>query len=287
MLITHLKNLANEAAQRGEDRAAVPLNEAAQMLYEDGVAAAALAQRRTADADRQERRRHRQKEPPVTLGHVTSRDKRDLPGFSPTPPFPAPLATHHNTPREASDDEQRNGIYSESVDNLISILAPRLGDGWADVDAFVKRRGYATWKAWFKEMLTLITGGLATEADLVQACRDDEALPDPIATPKGLRGFVRSAMEERRNRGQSAPSVARRAGGVEHWTDKRERLEKEAGERTLVQQRWGNVEQRKLKPDGDAWWRRMNAEAKGAGKNAVLYAYERLNEPAEVNRASA
>jgi hypothetical protein len=50
-----------------------------------------------------------------------------------------------------------------------------------------------------KEMLTIITGGQATPADLAQVCRDDAALQRPIGSPKGLRSFVANAVQERKS----------------------------------------------------------------------------------------
>lgn len=74
---------------------------------------------------------------------------------------------------------------------------------------------------------------------------------------------------------------------LESWSAARDRKESEEGQRALVANRWGSVEQRRLKPDGQRWWARMQAEAKSADANAVLYAFDRMTEPAEVNRASA
>ncbi len=68
--------------------------------------------------------------------------------------------------------------------------------------------------------------------------------------------------------------------GREHWADKKAREEREEGERRLARDRWGNVELRRGDPDGDAWWERMQREAKAAGLNPILYAFDRMNESA-------
>lgn len=204
MLITHLKTNAEQAAQRGDDRAAALFDAAAQMLYEDGVAAAALAARRNADADRQDRRRRRKEAENVTLGHVTSRDTRDGSFPSPTPPSLSPTP-QHNTARDPVDG--RDVI----VEQLIGLLSERMGALWPDVDAFLKRREYTTWKGWLSEMLAATTGGSAKPEDLAQVCRDDTTLARPVGSAKGLRVFIRSAIDERRGIGQTPSSGSPRS----------------------------------------------------------------------------
>ncbi len=68
----------------------------------------------------------------------------------------------------------------------------------------------------------------------------------------------------------------------ETFKDADERREREEGERRLVRDRWGNVEQRRAEVDGEAWWERVQREAKAAKQNPVLYAYDRMHEPAEL-----
>lgn len=209
-VITHLKMLADSPALRGVDRAAELLHEAAQMLYEDGVAAAALSQRRTSDSERQERRRKKKAES-VTLGHVKSREQRDAPSVFPHTPFPTPPESTTTTPRE------RETPATPDYDSMVDLLAERVCEAtrelWPDVDGFVKRRDYATWKGWLKEMLAVLTGGIATPADLAQVCRDDEALARPIGSPKGLRAFVSSQARERLEKQRSSTPSAKPSEG--------------------------------------------------------------------------
>lgn len=91
--------------------------------------------------------------------------------------------------------------------------------------------------------------------------------------------------------GESAPVIAvvdaPRRPVVEHWSDKKKREEQEATDRALAVARSGNVDVRRDKPDGAQWYARMLAEAKAAGIHPTLYAYDRMHEHAEVNRASA
>lgn len=198
-MITYLKTLADNPALHGVDRAAEMLHEAAQMLYDDAVAQAALEKRRTADATRQRRFRN--------VSSVTSRDQRDGSSLPPTPPLLTPT-TQHSTPRDVE--------YEGMVERLQVLLHSQVGDHcWEDVDAFVMRREYRTWASWLKEMLTLLTGGKAIPEDLARACRDDGALKEPIGTPKGLRTFVASAIAERL---APSSSPAPRRGGVAQRT---------------------------------------------------------------------
>jgi hypothetical protein len=98
------------------------------------------------------------------------------------------------------------------VENLTGLLSSRMGTYWPDADGFLKRRDYATWKAWMKEMLTILTGGQAMPVDLAQVCRDDGALARPIGSPKGLRHFVGSAVDERKHPKQSGPRAPKNVG---------------------------------------------------------------------------
>lgn len=50
-----------------------------------------------------------------------------------------------------------------------------------------------------------------------------------------------------------------------------------------VKLKWGNIEQRRSLEDGSQWWDRMQREAVEQGAHAVLYAYDRLHEPAQRN----
>ena len=187
-MITQLGTLATEAAQRGDDRAAATLRDAIALLFEDATAIKALAMRRENESSRQRRSRASRD---VTRNHVT---ERDTPGFSPTPPFPAPLTTPPPPPRASESDAE----YRRACETYTELLRTRAtSDEWTDIDAFIKRRNYATWKGWLSEMLKLTTGGQATVPDLAQVCRDDAALERPIGSPQGLRGFLRSAAEER------------------------------------------------------------------------------------------
>jgi hypothetical protein len=79
------------------------------------------------------------------------------------------------------------------------MLHQQMGDEFfRDADAFVRRRNYATWRGWLREMLALIgPGSQFAAADLAQVCRDDAALERPIGTPKGLRSFLASVHVER------------------------------------------------------------------------------------------
>lgn len=66
----------------------------------------------------------------------------------------------------------------------------------------------------------------------------------------------------------------------EHWTDKKAREDREEANRQLIRIRAGNVEQRCGRIDGEAWWVRIQREAKAAGINPILYGYDRMHEPA-------
>lgn len=199
MLITQLGILSTEAAQCGDDRAAATLQEAAQHLLDVHGDLCALERRRDKD-----RRRKRSEDSTESAESKESAESAESPrGFSPKPPFPNPSDTTHST------------AYGRGVERNTALLSSRMGDLWPDADAFVRRREYVTWDGWLKEMLSILTGGKATEADLAQVCRDDEALERPIGTPKGLRIFIGSAIQERTNPGTQRPRVA---GGVANRT---------------------------------------------------------------------
>lgn len=195
-VLTQLGQLIGDAEQRGDDRAVLALRSALELIDDYGATDRALKDRRHADAERQRRKR----EKPIQShgSHVTSRESRDgsqgFPG-----PLPNSPTTTHDTPRA-----QANSVYAESVDNLIAIVSEKVGDRWGDIDSFLKRRQFQTWKAWLKEMLAVSTGGKATMDDLAQACRDDGALERPLASPSALRSFVSRAFMERTSRPPSA-----------------------------------------------------------------------------------
>ncbi len=200
-LIMQLGALATDAAQRGDDRAAQTCQDAAELLFADKSAVDWLDQHRRRD---RERKPKREGNPRISVESAEIQSASQ--GFSPTPPFPNSPETRV-TPREADD-----AIYVAAVERLTALLAMRLGERWSDVDGFLRRREYSTWKAWMNEMLSVITGGRATEEDLAQVCRDDEALERPIGSPKGLRTFVASAVGERTN--PPAQRNPQRRGGV-------------------------------------------------------------------------
>lgn len=204
-VIARLGTLIEDAVQRGDDRASASLRDALELIVSDAGNDRALKGRRSNDAERQRRKRERELRD-VTLRHVSQRDGSQ--GFSPTPPFP-------NSPRHEDDDTARvaaDAVYAESVENLVGMVTERVGSAsWPDVDGFLKRRHYATWKGWLKEMLAILTGGKASVDDLAQVCRDDAALDRPIGSPKGLRTFVASAMRDRLHPASTEPRVR---GGV-------------------------------------------------------------------------
>lgn len=195
--------LREQAALRGDDRAAVMLSDIAELLGASQQAVERDQQRRAADRSRQ----HRHRKPD---GHVTSRDvtlqhvtnvtpsplflpSRALPSLSPHPDTPQPRA------REANPVESPGQAADELVERYAAMLHEAMGDDlFREADAFVKRRAYDTWRAWFREMLALIgPGSQYVAGDLAQVCRDDAALDRPIATPKGLRAFLASVRAER------------------------------------------------------------------------------------------
>lgn len=205
-LILALGSLQEDAAQRGDDRAVALILEAAERLSADGYELARLADRRRHDRERKPARN-----PRIPRNSTESAESTAAPqGFSPTPPFPNPSESKTTTPREVDP------VYAASVENLTAMLTDRLApDEWPDIDGFLNRRPYDTWKGWIKEMLSVLTGGKATSADLAQVCRDDAALTRQIGSPKGLRTFVASAVEERVHPRTAAPA---RVGGTANRT---------------------------------------------------------------------
>lgn len=200
-VIMNLAGLTNEAALRGDDRAAAMLREAVELLMADQT----IDRRRQWDRDR--KRESRKDTPRYQVESGGIRGQADSPpsGFSPTPPFPNPPESKTTTPRGREASETAEAEYAEMVELLTGQLAQQTGEDWPVVDAFVKRREYVTWKGWLTALLSQLTGGHATSADLAQVCRDDEALKRPIGSPKGLRAFVGDAVRERH--AQSVPRI--------------------------------------------------------------------------------
>ncbi len=199
-LIMQLGSLATDAAQRGDDRAATTLTDAAKLLFADQSAVDLVEERRRRDRDRKPKRDR------DVVGNprksTESAEIQSAPsGFSPTPPFPNPLTTQRDTARGYDD--------SEAVEQYSGLLSNAMGDSFEDASAFVRRRPRETWRGWFREMLALIgPGSQYIAADLAQVCRDDTTLDRRIASPKGLRVFLASARQERISAGSrsSAPS---------------------------------------------------------------------------------
>jgi len=217
MVILELGSLANQAAQRGEDRAAVVMREAASFILNDKKAVdeadrleRAEEERRREQAERKRRSRSRMRTGDVPGSHVTS---RDLPsGFSPTPPFPKP-STHTTTPRarailaDSVAAEPQPTAYATDVDPLMWAIIERVGpDSWPEVAAFLRRRPRSTWEGWLKAFTIALDRDHATPADLAAVCRDDMALTQPIGTPKGLRVFIANAVKDRTKPADQAPS---------------------------------------------------------------------------------
>lgn len=188
------------AAQCGDDRTAATCHEAAALLLEDKSAVDAATavrvaeQQRKADQARRKREERDRKSRHVTGRHATDRDSLEV---SPDPFL---------NPEDNNDDTARE------VSAWTGLLRDRVGELWPDIEGFLGRRLVATWDAWIKEMLSILTGGQATKEDLAQVCRDDAALERPIGSPKGLRTFVASAARDR----ITPPSTGARprAGGV-------------------------------------------------------------------------
>jgi hypothetical protein len=116
-----------------------------------------------------------------------------------------------------------------------------------------------------------------------QALRD-MATNGARPTAKLFRGYLLDAARPRR---EVAPPFAAGASGSvgarrETWSQEKDRKEEEEGQRQLIRIRAGNVEQRRGDMDGFEWYERMKREAKSAGLNVTLYAYERMHEPADL-----
>ena len=203
--------LQEQAALRGDDRAAVMLSDIAELLGASQQAVERDQQRRAADRSRQ----HRHRKPD---GHVTSRDVtlQHVTNVTPSPLFPpsralpslSPHPEEDNTPRarEATAQPRSEAVRADTpsqrdelIERYAAMLHEAMGDEFfRDADAFVKRRSYEAWRGWFREMLALIgPGSQYVATDLAQVCRDDAALERPIGTPKGLRAFLASVRAER------------------------------------------------------------------------------------------
>lgn len=205
-LVWDLGKVAEDAALRGDDRAADVVRAAAKRLMADQAELGAVDRRREKD-----RTRKRTK----STESAESTDSKRARGFSPTPPFPNPEEEARDNAREAAAR-----LYASSVENLQNLLSSRVGEEfWPDVDGFVKRREYDKWGAWMKEMLSCITGGQAVASDLAQVCRDDAALAREIGSPKGLRTFVASAARERINPPAGVRHIANRGGTAQRTFD--------------------------------------------------------------------
>lgn len=269
-LVMRLSVLANDATLRGDDRAVSTLKEAVALLLSDQT----IDRRREWDRERKRNRRN-----PVESGGIGGQPVPP-PEVFPHTPFPNPLSrVEDDTARER---DAADAVYAESVDNLIAMIAERVGDAWPDIDGFLKRRQFQTWKGWIKEMLSILTGGQATATDLALVCRDDAALERPIGSPKGLRTFVGSAVRERVENASRPPTGAGGVGAskpsaTEHWTDRKAREEREGAEWNRVR---GLVEARKARTDdGEYWWARMKRDAGTTDLRAVYrYAAQHLKE---------
>lgn len=113
----------------------------------------------------------------------------------------------------ASAEIRGNEQPDELVLQRMDLLRGAVGDAdWPDVDAFIRRRPYYTWKGWSDEMASLIgPGSQFLPCDLVRVCRDDAALSRPIGSPKGLRIFLADArvvrVREREGLSAMSPSL--------------------------------------------------------------------------------
>lgn len=125
---------------------------------------------------------------------------------------------------------------------------------------------------------------------IYEQCRESKQAFPPKSVNYFKPGILKAWEAELSRRalaasGEVPPPVASAAPFTgarrESWKAEDERHNREEGERRLVKDRWGNVEQRRLAVDGDAWWARVQREAKAASQNAVLYAYDRIHEPAD------
>jgi hypothetical protein len=188
------------------------------------------------------------------------------------------LHLHHPSPAEADAETRLAAMLETDADRVaLTAVVSRASDRIACIAAFT----------------AMLTGNdPATpqpSAEVFgQALRDYAANGERPAT-KLFRGYLRDAAKPRREVGE--PFGGRAAGSNgngasrEHWTDKKAREEREESDRNLIRIRAGNVEQRRGKMDGEAWYARMKLEAKSAGANVTLYAYDRLHELAEAEHA--
>lgn len=186
-MVTDLGLLTQEAAQRGDDRAVAILRAVAGHLMEVHGDLLKLDERR-----RKDRQRPRSKSA-ESAESTESAESAEKAVFPPDPLFPKSTATAtQHTAREAADYESRVELH-------IDLLSKAMGlELWPDADAFFKRRTYATWLGWIKEMEKMIgPGSQFTADDLAQVCRDDSTLERPIGSPLGLRKFLSSARGER------------------------------------------------------------------------------------------
>lgn len=156
------------------------------------------------EIERREKDRQRKRENP-RIPRNSTENVESLNG-SPHPSL-NPTTQPVTTAREAESLEE---LTHRRCAMLCEAVGPEL---WPDVDAFLKRRDYWTWKGWADEMLKLVTGTQYLPGDLAQVCRDDAALSRPIGSPFALRRFIGNAHRER-----TTPPVERgkspRRGGV-------------------------------------------------------------------------
>jgi hypothetical protein len=176
-LVWDLGKVAEQAALRGEDRAADTVRQAATRLMEYGAEVAALERRRAADA----LRKRKGKGSTTSEESAESTESAEAPKVSPDPFLTPKTDTPHLSAREVSPE-----------------LAERMGHLWASVERFLMRRDSKTWPGWIRQMRKEI-GPVSqyTPEDLAHICDDDEALSSPIGTPAGMRGFLLKARIER------------------------------------------------------------------------------------------
>lgn len=176
--------MATAAAQCGDSRTAATCHDAAELLLEDKASVDAAAavrvaeQQRKADQARRKREQRTRESRTVTGRHGTSRDSLEV---SPDPFL---------NPEDNDDDTAREAPW-------VGLLQERMGSRWSDVKVFLGRRDSSTWDSWTKEMLSILTGGIATEDDLAQVCRDDGTLDRRVGSARGLRTFVATAARDR------------------------------------------------------------------------------------------
>jgi hypothetical protein len=198
-MVTRLGVLAEDAAQRGDDRAAEDLRRVAEHLMEVHGELLKLEDKR---------RRDRERKPRVPRKSTESTENMESAEI-PVPPYVSPHTLSKESQHDAREAAAIEKVRDEAVERLIVTLTRQMGGLWPDADAFLKRRRYSTWEGWLREMSSSIGGGSQfTPEDLAQVCRDDAALDRPIGSPKGLRIFLGSARSERLN--PEPPSAPRR-----------------------------------------------------------------------------